>query len=470
MSQSGAVVIGGGISGISTAWWLAQQGTPVEVWESAPRLGGKICTNNSDGYTTEQAASLLVNFRPEVDQCIETAGLTKSIRLRSNNLSRFVVHQGQLAEMPMQWSQLARSPLWSRQAKLRLLAEVLMPRSSSSHESVSQFIRRRLGSEILESAIDPFIAGTLASDPNRADARSVLPRLTELEQRYGSITAGILVNRLSKRRQVNHSEVFSFNRGMGELIDTLSHHPLIKLKTCCTLNEVQFQHGRWQLQADTPHGTQRQQTRHLVISTPASHAAELLFPVDSALSGLVGDIQYAPLSVVHLGFDRNQIQHPLNGSGFLTAHREKLSFNGNLWMSSLFSNRTPPGKILLTSYVGGGRHPERAGWSEGQLINSITSDLKQLIGLHGSAEFIRIDRHPQALPLYYGNYQKRLSAITRQLEQWPGLYLVANYRGGVSIRERIYQGMRAAQQITQTCETDAPATCSSMGGLTTAHA
>ena len=470
MSQAQAVIIGGGISGISTAWWLAQQGIPVEVWEKSPQLGGKICTNNNGGYTTEQAASLLVNFRPEIDQCIEAAGLTTSIQSRNNNLSRFVVHQGQLAEMPMQWSRLARSPLWSRQTKLRLMAEVLMPRSSNSHESVSQFISRRLGSEILESAIDPFIAGTLASDPNRADARSVLPRLTRLEQRYGSITAGILVNRLIKRRRVNQSEAFSFNQGMGELIDALSCHPLIKLKTCCTLNEVQFQSNRWQLQADTPHGTQQRQTRHLVISTPASHAANLLFPVDSALSSLVGDIQYAPLSVVHLGFDRGQIQHPLNGSGFLTARREKLSFNGNLWMSSLFSNRAPSGKVLLTSYVGGARHPERTGWGEGQLISSVTSDLKPLIGLRGSAEFIRIDRHPQALPLYYGDYQRRLSAITQQLEQWPGLHLVANYRGGVSVRERIYQGMQAAQLIAQTCESHPATACCHMGGLATANA
>ena len=452
--QSEVLIIGGGISGLSTAWWLAQQGIPVEVWEKAPRLGGKICTNNCSGYITEQAASLLLNFRPEIDRCIEAAGLTASKQTRGKDLSRYVVHQGKLTEMPMQLGRLALSPLWSRQAKLHLLAEILVPRSSHSHESVSQFINRRLGSEVLESAIDPFIAGTLASDPNHADARSVLPRLTELEQRYGSITTGMLINRVIKRRRVNTSEIFSFNQGMGELINALSNHPLITLKTDCTVDEMQFQNGCWQIQAN--HGTQQRHTRHLVISTPANHTADLLFPVDSALSSLVGDIQYASLSVVHLGFDRDQIQHPLNGSGFLTARQEKLSFNGNLWMSSLFSDRAPSGKVLLTSYVGGARHPERCDWSDDQQISTITSDLKKLIGLRGAPEFIRIDRHHQALPLYYGDYQKRLSAITEQLEHWPGLHLVANYRGGVSVRERIYQGMNTAQQISTTCLSHPP--------------
>ncbi len=470
MSQAEVLVIGAGISGLSTAWWLAQQGIPVEVWEKAPWLGGKIRTNNHSGYITEQAASLLVNFRPEIDRCIAAAGLTASKQSRGRDLSRYVVHQGRLAEMPMQLGRLALSPLWSRQTKLRLLTEVLMPRSRQPRESVSQFIGRRWGSEVLESAIEPFIAGTLASDPDHADARSLLPRLTGLEQRYGSIAAGIFINRIIKRRRVNTSEAFSFNQGMGELINTLSRHPLIKLKTHCTLDEMHFQNGGWHAQANC--GTHNRHIRHLVISTPASHAADLLFPVTPTLSSLVGDIQYAPLSVLHLGFDRAQIRHPLNGSGFLTARRERLSFNGNLWMSSLFSARAPSGKVLLTSYIGGARHPERFGWHDDQLISSVTSDLKRLIGLRGSPEFIHVDRHSQALPLYYGDYQRRLAAITEQLGQWPGLHLVANYRGGVSVRERIYQGMRAAQLISQSTESRTAAACNSddrVATLTTAH-
>jgi len=448
--QSEVLVIGGGISGLSTAWGLAQQGIPVEVWEKAPRLGGKICTNRHSGYTTEQAASLLLNFRPEIDRCIETVGLTTSKQSQGKDLSRYMVHQGRLTEVPMQFSKLARSSLWSRQAKLRLLAEVLIPRSRQSHESVSQFISRRLGQEILDSSIEPFIAGILASDPDYADAHAVLPKLTELEKHYGSITAGMFVNRIIKRRRVNTSESFSFNQGMGELIHALSNHPLIRLKTNCAVDELQFHKSRWQVQAN--HGAQQHHVRHLVISTPASHAADLLSPIDSTLSSLLGDIRYAPLSVVHLGFDRDQIQHPLNGSGFLTSRQEKLSFNGNLWMSSLFSDRAPTGKVLLTSYIGGARHPERYDWSEDQQISAITSDLKRLIGLRGSPEFIHIDRHHQALPLYYGNYQRRLSAITESLGNWPGLHLVANYQGGISVRERIYQGMNAAQLISKTCE------------------
>jgi oxygen-dependent protoporphyrinogen oxidase len=447
--MSEVIIIGGGISGLSTAWWLGQQGIEVELWEKASHPGGKICTNQEAGYTTEQAASLLVNFRPEVDRFIRNSGLAEFKQSRGKEMKRYVVHHGQLAEVPMEFRRLIRSPLWSRESKLRLLAEFLVPRNKKP-ESVSQFVSRRLGPEILETTLEPFIAGTLASDPDQADARAVLPRLTELEHRYGSLTAGMLINRIIKRQRINRSESFSFMGGMRRLINALAAHPAIHLRTGHEVEGIGFENSRWHVSARTPFGEQHRQVRHLVLSTPAHHAAKLLYPQDAALAALLSGIEYAPMSVLHLGFDRERIIHPMDGSGFLTSRREKLSFNGNLWMSSLFPGRAPEGKSLLTSYIGGARHPERFDWSEAQMTDAVCADLKTLIGLRDSPEFLRIDRHRRALPLYHGNYQGRLNAIQKCLDRWPGLHLAANYRGGVSVRERIYQGMNTAEAIAAT--------------------
>lgn len=440
------LIIGGGISGLSTAWWLARQGIEVELWEKDALPGGKIKTDHTDGYVTEQAASLLVNFRPEVDRLIEEIGLVDTKQSRGQDMRRYLVDSGQLTEVPMRLHRLIRSPLWSRGTKLKLLAECLVPRHSGP-ESVSNFIRRRLGREILETTLEPFIAGTLASDPDLADARTVLPRLTELERRYGSLSAGIFINRIIKRRRINQSEAFSFSGGMEQLITRLAATPGIELKTRYKLEGISYENNCWQLQASTPFGTQYRQVRQLVLSTPAHHAAEALFPVDAALSALLSGIEYTPLSVLHLGFDRSQIAHPLDGSGFLTPRREQLSFNGNLWMSSLFADRAPEGKALLSSYIGGARHPQRFAWSDARTTDAVCADLKALIGLGGDPEFLRIDRHRRALPLYHGDYLGRLSEISRCLAKQPGLHLAANYIGGVSVRERIFQGMKTAQAI-----------------------
>ncbi|MCG8429426.1 MAG: FAD-dependent oxidoreductase, partial [Chromatiales bacterium] len=121
MADPQVLIIGGGISGLSTAWWLAHQGIAVEVWEARELPGGKIRTTQEGGYLTERAAGLLVNFRDEIDQMIIGAGLGDKRRERPHELNRYVIHEGRLTKIPMLLPKLLASPLWSLPAKLRLM-------------------------------------------------------------------------------------------------------------------------------------------------------------------------------------------------------------------------------------------------------------------------------------------------------------------------------------------------------------
>ena len=452
MTDTQVLIIGGGISGLSTAWWLAQKGVKAEVWESAPNPGGKIRTTEEAGYMTERAAGLLVNFRPEIDHLINQSGLTAAKQTRPDDLNRYVVHKGQLTAVPMQFASLASSPLWSWRAKMRLLFEGVIPRGSEPDESASRFITRRLGKEMLETAFDPFIAGTLASDPSQAEARSVLPRLTALEQRYGSVTLGVLINSLikKKKRRANSADSFSFKGGMSDLITTLSATPGVRLRCNMEVKGVTPVGNEWHVHACSADGDHYRQVPQLVITTPADTAASLLADLDRRLSTLLAQICYTPISIAHIGIDNRQISHPLDGTGFLVPGRAQLNFNGNLWMSRLFPGRAPEGKVLLTSYLGGARHPEIAEWSDDKVAGELLSQLSPLIGLKGEPDYIRIDRHIRGLPVYHGQYQARLEKIRALLSNYSGLHLTANYLDGVSIRDRIYQGSRTADAILAT--------------------
>ncbi|MCP4285111.1 MAG: protoporphyrinogen oxidase [Gammaproteobacteria bacterium] len=447
MNEAEVLIVGGGISGLSTAWWLAQQGVEVEVWEASERAGGKIHTTREQGYLSERAAGLLVNFRPEVEQMIMRAGLSQQRRMREQDIRRYVLNRGKLIDVPMNISGMARSPLWSRQAKLRMLCEILIPKRGDDQESVSAFINRRLGKEILETAIEPFVAGTLASDPDLANARALLPRLTQLEQRYGSITTGVLINRVLKRRRVNNADTFSFQGGMSDLVDALAATPGLKLRCGMQVEGIEREHENWRISATNAFGKQQLTVPALVISTPAQAAASLLRSVDNKLADQLDGIRYAPLGVVHLGMKRSDIKHPLDGSGFLVSRREKLSFSGNLWMSSLFSGRAPEGHELLTSYLGGVRDPDRLQQSDQQMMDSLLANLATLLGFRGEPQYLRVERHPQALPLYHGSYPQQLTYIRQCIEKLPGLHLCANYLDGVSVRERIYAGKETARVI-----------------------
>ncbi|WP_456380899.1 protoporphyrinogen oxidase [Thiolapillus sp.] len=441
------LIVGGGISGLATAWWLVQKGIAVEVWEAAQRPGGKIRSRREAGYLTEDAAALLVNFRPQVDQLVSALDLDQDKQRRDHSLNRYIVHNNQLTQVPMLLPALLASPLWSLPAKLRLLAEPFIPKGSHTGETVSAFIRRRLGQEILDTAMDAFVSGTLASDPDLAEAQSVLPRLAALEQQYGSLTMGMFINKVIKRHRTNNAETFSFSGGMGQLVQALADSPGVTIRTGTSATAIQRQDDGWRVEGTTSDGAIHTQAPQLVLSTPADIASRLLQATDTTLAKLLADIEYAPVGVLHLGIKNRNIQHQLDGTGFLVAKHNQLAINGSLWMSTLFPHRAPPGKTLLTCYIGGVHHPGQLQQSNQELTDQVLGDLRPLMKIQGDPDYIKVERHYHGLPLYHGQYRARLAQISSRLETMPGLQLNANYIHGVSVRERIYQGQRTAQAI-----------------------
>jgi oxygen-dependent protoporphyrinogen oxidase len=449
MDKLDVLIIGGGISGLASAWWLARSGLSVEIWEANKRPGGKILSTGQGGYLTERAASMVLNFRPEVAELVREAGLepSKTARLPAAEARRYLLHQGHLKALPMRLGAMVASPLWSLRGKLRLLAEPFILSSGRADESVSEFITRRLGREIMEKAMEPFIAGTLAADAEQASAAAVMPRLAELERRYGSIGVGVVVNRVLRRRTACTTETFSFRGGMGTLVEALARFPGVNLRTGHSAEEMVREEDGWQIAAATPSGQRTVSARHVIVATPASAAAALVASTDNELAELLRGIGYARLAVVHTGLARDSVGHPLDGTGFLAPKGESSILTGNMWMSTLFPDRAPQGKILLTSYLGGARAPQVADWDDGRLVDEALATLRPLIGLKNDPEMVRIDRHQEALPLYHGAYQARMQAITARLQHISGLHLEANYKGGVSVRDRLVCGHVAANRI-----------------------
>lgn len=449
MSDPEVIVVGGGISGLSAAWWLAQAGRSVEVWEQDARPGGKIDTREADGYLTERAASVMLNFRPEVSHMLAATGLDADKIPCSRTLDdqRYLVQDGRLVPFPLRLGAFVLSPLLSLRGKLRLLAEPLVPRTGHPDETVSAFVRRRLGREMLEKLMEPFIAGPLASDPDQASAQAVLPRLVALERRYGSLAAGVFVHKVSRRRTAPIREMFSFRKGMAALVETLTAAPGVRLRARCTATQLESRKTGWRVAGSSPDGEHVAQARHLVLSVPAAAAATLVQPLDPGLARLLRGIEYAAVTVVHLAFDRCAVRHPLNGMGFLLPRAESAQLTGCQWISSLFPSRAPRGKVLLTCYVGGARAPETRDWDDGRCIDAAMASLGSLLGIDAAPERAWIDRHERGLPLYHGAYPRRLRAMSERLGHWPGLHLAANYWGGVSVRDRIASGYAVAQRI-----------------------
>jgi protoporphyrinogen/coproporphyrinogen III oxidase len=445
ISETDVLVIGGGISGLSVARLLANTGIRVELWERDNRTGGKIKTETHEGYRLEQSASIVMNFRADVNRFMNECGLDKYKKPLLPTTKRHLIIDDQLCQIPMKLLPMMTSPLWSWQGKLRMALEPFIKKGSDENESAADFIRRRLGSEFLEKAMEPYIAGPLSSDAELANAVSVLPRMTALEQRYGSLLLGMMMHKLSRRRTAMPVESFSFENGMSTLTDRLAQSNKmpntmgsnITIRNQCEAQQLIQTKDGWRIHGRTDGAEYELLARQVILSTPADAAAVLTHDIDAELSALLSTIDYAPVSVVHTGFDRDAISHPLDGNGFLTPGNGKLVVNGCLWMSNLFSDRAPDGKVLMSNYLGGARRPDAASWDEERCIDNIMHGLKPLLGISQGPEMVHIHRHKQGLPMYNGAYSKRLTAIAGRLQGLPGLHLSANYIGGVSVRDRI---------------------------------
>ncbi len=434
MTDVDVLVVGAGISGLASAWWLGRGGLEVEVWESAPRIGGKIETRAHAGYTTERSASMLLNFRPEVDALLAETGLDRLKVPRGPARNRYLVRDGRLAAVPGGPLGLMRSPLLSGKAKLRLLAEPLVRRSGREGESVTAFVSRRLGPEMLERAVEPYVAGPLAADPDHAEARAVLPRLTALEARYGSLALGLLARLLRQRSTRCAADSFSFVGGMSALVRTLAGAPRLRVLTGTRAVELTPVARGWRAVAADGRSVN---ATHVVLSTPAFAAASLVRPLDHEAAALLAGIEYAPLTVVHIGLSRSAVRHPLDGTGVLFPRAERSAPLGCLWTSTLLPDRAPGDSVLLDCFLGGARQPAAAAWSDALSTDRCLGAMAPLLGITGDPDLVRLDRHAYGLPLYHGRHLARLRTIDARLARWPGLHLAANFAGGVSVRDRI---------------------------------
>ena len=196
------VVIGGGLSGLAAAFGVKQRGASVEVLEAASRSGGTIGTIHRDGALYETGPNSALDTTPLINALLEASG-SRGERIETSAVAarRFVVRGGKLVLLPASPPEFLATRAFSLRAKLRLAAEPLIARApEGAEESVATFVRRRLGTEFLDYAVDPFVAGVYAGDPERLSLPAAFPRLHALAQRHGRLIRGQLARARARWR------------------------------------------------------------------------------------------------------------------------------------------------------------------------------------------------------------------------------------------------------------------------------
>jgi oxygen-dependent protoporphyrinogen oxidase len=447
-------IIGAGITGLTAGFYLQRQGIPVVVYESNNRAGGVIGSIRDMGYLAEFGPNTILESSPKIAALVSDAGLeTRKLFSDPKAEARYLVRYRRPIRMPASPLGFLKTDLFTAKAKLAILREPFIPRRTDGHEeSVAEFVLRRLGKEFLDHAIDALVAGVYAGDPSRLSVSQALPKLAQLEAKYGSLIKGQIFGARERRKREeiakDRAPKFSFDEGLQTLTEALRRHLADSVRMGATVLKGTQTLDGWSVKVREGNDENSYDHSAILYAGTAFGLAELKLETDATPDlKTFADIRYAPVASVVLGFKREDVAHPCEGFGMLIPKVEGFKILGTIFSSSLFPNRAPAGRVLLTCYIGGERYPELAASSPRDLIHMSLEDMAALLGVRGKPEFEHTFFYPRAIPQYnvgYGHYRRLMNEIEASNR---GFFLAGHYRDGVSLSDSILSGCTAAERL-----------------------
>lgn len=448
--QKKVAIIGAGVTGLTTAFNLKKENIPFTIFESSDHLGGVIASQRENGFLYETGPNSGTISQPEVMDLFEDLKDECTLELANSASSKRLIWKGgRWHAMPSGLASGIGTPLFSLKDKFRILGEPFRKPGTNPNESLADLVKRRMGKSFLDYAIDPFILGIYAGDPQYIVPKYALPKLYNLEQDYGSFIGGAIKKRKEPKDENQKKatgNIFSVEGGLEELVKALVRKiGNENIKTECKNLEIKPVENGFEIK-----GQNINETFTHVVSTVNSAEVEKLFSfIGKDELAPVACLKYARVTEVAVGF-KNWDGIPLDAFGGLIPFKENRSLLGALFMSTLFKNRAPKEGALITTFVGGMRKPELADLRGAALEKLIAEEMKIIMGLKTfKPDLLKTKTHNRAIAQYGPDSEQRIQAIESIEKKYQGLFLAGSMVGGIGMADRIKQGKNLTQRIVQ---------------------
>ncbi len=456
------VVVGGGISGLAAAYRLrtsaavAGRSVDIKLLEAGDRVGGTIGTRRQDGFVMELGPDSMLTAKPWGRALCEEVGLgERLVGTIDGNKGTAIAIDSTLQPLPEGFEfmvptrlwPMVTTPLFTLAGKVRAAADIVIPkRKDTSDESLASFVRRRLGSEVLEKAAQPLAGGIYTADPERLSLAATMPRFIEMEQRHRSLLVAMRREATGGRTATGprYSLFTSLAGGLEEFPRRLAELlPEGSIHTNAEAEELSRTDGHWRVRA----AGNEFEADAVCLATPAFASSSLVESVSEELSHRLAAIPYASSLTINLVFDESDIPNPLEGFGFVVPAAQKRTTLACTYSSRKYPGRAPSGSVLLRAFAGGALFPDKIALSDSELTGEVLSDLRELLGIVRSPREVIVSRYPQSMPQYQVGHLDLLGEIESSLAGLPGLYLAGAGYSGVGIPDCVNSGEKAAAAI-----------------------
>ena len=458
METNDIAIIGGGISGLSALHYVRKlyPDKTVVLYEADDRLGGTIGTDQIDGYSLDWGPNGFLDREPlTLELCHELGLKTEIERANANVSNRYILRGNRLRPVPMSPLKFMTSDILSVRGRLRILREPFaQARPEGCDESIYEFGRRRIGKEAADYLIQPMVSGVYGGVAERLSLKACFPIMREMEDEYGSLFKAMMAKAKQAKKKGKRTGspagpggwLTSFHGGLYRLIEQFQFKYENQIKLAHAAVNISKIPDGYRIEFEN---SKSAATGKVVLATPTNRAANIVKVLSKELSAALSAIDYAPISVICLGYDKSQVEKSTNGFGFLVPQLEKLRLLGSIWTSSIFAERAPEGKVQFRCMVGGDGDHESMNLTDEELISTSKRELSEVMQITGEPELIKVYRWRHGIPQFRIGHSERIAKIERELSSLGNIAVTGNAYYGIGLNDCVKQSYRVVQEIYQ---------------------